>query len=60
VKGRLVSKDAALAWQTAALRIEDRANSLPVNPLWDVLKPGYDLERRFCRPANLSFDNLRR
>ena len=42
--GRLVSKDAALAWQTAALRIEDRANSLSVNPLWDVLKPGYDLE----------------
>lgn len=24
--------------------IEDRANALPVNPLWDVLEPGCDLE----------------
>jgi hypothetical protein len=23
--------------------IDDRANSLPANPLWDVLEPGSDL-----------------
>ncbi len=39
--------------------IDDRANGLLVNPLWDVLEPGCDLERCSYRPSNLSIVNLR-